>query len=802
MLKVLDYFNLSDLYKFIPEDQKIADAGSSGPDDSKSDQEKSLPVLVEGNDDDDDDKWTILGNRSSTKTLYTSFRRNRNVSSTLCESKPEVTQLQRASSQHQNLVSSTQSLTPRDNQTYRHKQQDIYYDSTPLKHMRPQQIADKSRYIDISQSPSGPVLSSSYTGGYSSSSSYDGNTPTDSNEDGSHLGTPCISESLLEFTDSPSVTPTGFHLQDQSSSHSSQSSSKSPSPLLSELPAAATASEVEKGEDALEDREGDIRLSYAREYPNVSITIVGHESNGILLMCVHNGKQTFLNKFSMKDLNAQCLCTWDYKANITCATIDESQRVVAVSMRETVDVRKVDGDKKLQELLQSCHSTHVTIYSSYVQCVNDNTGKIQRVGEMSLHPQEVHFTCKNDGGTMYLVHGILSVSATLYSIVLGVPLFSTEKVAYIQKQPRKQATIVGRHFWYKYDHRHRLFHYIALKERKPELEFCTVSLREARPKVFVKSLMSMFFGVTTKNMLSPSWSAYPLPYSIGVTNENLVPQLPCVTPVVLPASRSVCVCVQHELDRRDPDHLLIPVSIVPLKIQSRIDYAIPVPEEVADPERLRVLFATIADFLMVFVPNVYLHLLDISDLHNPISGLILTGKETASFPHGTGTSETLQSGASLACIDTSYRNEAKPNGPRMLEHTFVDLKTGVMCEFEFDKKNLLRLIGAGLSPEKALHIALLHFRDEELADQVMHDVLNSPSQRISPDLFKEYILSHTFLSLRKDLPQQVLMGAPSTVVEQSDYLFVKNKQMNVCTPQELFALKKIIIIHLYFLFVK
>ena len=527
-------------------------------------------------------------------------------------------------------------------------------------------------------------------------------------------------------------------------------------------------------DDKIEDVEN-LRMLYLKTCPNVSITVVGQEPNGVLLICVHARDKTFLNLFEIKVMEMTCLCTWNGKVDVVCATVDDARKVVAVSIKSSISVSDVLSDKKLSKLYQEVKgegNDMCTVYSTFVECVNDTTGKKPWVGERSFHPQEVHFTCSPRRDTLQLVHITLSVSIVTYTIRLGSPVFS--KILYIKNKPRMHTVVAGKYLWSRYDHRYKVVHCIAFREEDSCLEFNTVSLKKPMPKMVVKCPMSSFFGIKKNDFFSPNWAAYPLPYIVGAINEHPPPPLPCITTVVLPLSQSICVCVQHDIDIRSPDSYFIPVSIVPVNLRTRIDYSIPIPRDTANAENIRVLFGNIADFLMIFIPGTYLHLLDISSTHNPGPGVILTGEDTMSFVAKIGKAESRWKGAPLAALNLSYYVN-KFGSPRlMLNHTFLDMRTGVICELSINKKSIDKLIELGVSFPKILHIAMLHVRDDDLVDYVVRRVLEGPPRHITPEFFKEYIIGQTFLSVQKHFPYKLLLGTPSTLVDQDKDLFVNH----------------------------
>lgn len=812
MLKVLDYFNLGDIYKFLPEDQKVGTRSRSQSieEPGGNDFVSNFPMDLDDNDNDNDNyenesdgKWILLNGSPVKKKRPIKFFHAMNSSDTQFESKAQSfssslkprSQLTLSSA----IIATSSSPSSLSSSSNRQMQEgEIEEDQGIHCRSEPQNIVGMPK--SPSSKPMGNTVYSSSLDGIGGGNSYGGDVSKNC------LGTPHSLDPLIDLSNSPAEFPSDEKLISPPQLE--------PSSLKNELGAIINDdgidyedNEIDEKDEKDEEKDGDItddsksdviskkealidnnsytyddnighdenlRLSYQKACPGVTITVVGQEPDGILLLCVHNMDKTFLDLFTLEEMEIVCLCTWNGSVDVTCASIDKQHRVVAVSVKNTINPHEIGDDKHLRKLLQGREfgpDERCVVYSTFAQCVNDDTGKMPWVGKRSLHPQEVHFTCNHNKNTSQLVLITLSVSIKLYTITLGTPFFSFSDIMYIQKKPKELAIITGEYLWSRYDYRYKLIYYIAPKVNTSLLELFVVSVKKPIPKVIARCPMSTFFGLKKNDLYSPSWGSYPLPYIIGAINEHPPPPLPCITTVVLPSSQAICICVQHEIDTRNPDYYLIPISIVPLKLQVRIDYSIPISRDTVDAGCTRVVFGSIADFLMVFIPGAYLHLLDISDLHNPTLGIILTGHDTATFYGRQNAKESRWEGAPLACIDLAYYDQ-RPGYGVMLQHAFLDMRTGVICEFGINKKSILNLPDAGISSEKALHIAMTHMRDEELVDQLVRNVLQGPSCRATPEFFKEYIIGQTFLSIRNSFPEQLLSSTPATVINQDEFLFV------------------------------
>ena len=823
MLKVLDYFNLGDIYKFLPDDQRegVRSRAQSIGEPGMNGSPGILPANGEGGNA---DGWLLFNHAPQAQKPDIASLHNRNSSGpnvkfpTVSGSPVSKDEHARASSSSMNLR--VQELVGNDIVKDNEDDDDAEFfddsdaDSSQVLEVRSSSsfarscsssqkiVLNKSKYQ--STSPSSPINTKPRilrrtmpnNAGRTEEEEEEEEEEVDIDMDENYFGTPTnavmtaeLSGSPIEFSSgknrfTPSVRKPFDEEDDEKEEMAKEKGmnndgdEEKDEDEKDEMTEDKGMSSGDSDRYVFDDNIGDdenLRMSYMKTCPNVAITIVGQEPNGVLLLCVHSKDKTFLDMFTIRDMEMECLCTWNGKLDIVSASVDDGCRVVAVSIRKTLSLRDITNDKRLYKLYQEDKregNDRYTVYSTFVECINDSTGKRPWVGERSFHPQEVHFTCNPNKNTLQLLHITLSVSITTYAITLGSPIFF--KVLYIKKKPRIQATIAGEYLWSRYDSRYKVIHCLSFRKDDSFLEFKTISLKKPVPKVVVKCPMFSFFGIKKNDFFSPSWGTYPLPYAIGAINERPPPPLPCITTVVLPISQSICVCVQHELDARNPDCYFIPVSIVPVSLQSRIDYSIPIPRDTTNAENIRVLFGNIADFLMIFIPGTYLHLLDISSNHNPGAGVILTGEDTMSFVAKIGKAESRWKGAPLALLNLTYYDKRASGIKQMLKHTFLDMRTGVICEFSFDKKSILKLIEIGVSFPKILHIAMLHVRDDELVDYVVRKVLEGPSRFITPDFFKEYIIGQTFLSLKRHFPHKVLLGTPSTLVDQDKDLFVNS----------------------------
>ena len=539
------------------------------------------------------------------------------------------------------------------------------------------------------------------------------------------------------------------------------------------------------------------------------LSIVGRDPQGNLLLCINKDNGwTFLDVFTLGTLELEQLFCWHEVVLVTSVSFNTALKVIGVTTKRAVDATSAADVKLLQK---SGAGKDSVVYQSFIFCADDRTRTKHVMSEPSVLPQKVHFlfdenttrrsnltatptptkavTCSY---TSYFLVTTLSQSLTVYNVQIRVKkslvTSSVHEETTVYKSPRKETLIAGDHVWSKYEPKAKLLYYITrpsggkAKDAPTAYTLMRVPMHETRFRANAEWKMSQCFTVPHSVATNPCWDAEsPFPYTPQPHLESLsaVAPLPSVSVVTLRSPGSACLCIQHEFDLRDAENVLVPISVVHLATQTRIDYSIPVSKRATKAKqfgKLRVLFDTVSDYLLVYIPGVFLHLLDLSLIHNPTAGMSFEGVDATPIGPQVPGAEGPGEFYSIAPFPLSYSGD----GGNGAQKSFLDLRTGMIYDYSYDRKFIVGLVGgkgcgAGkVDPEKVLHMAMIHMQDDEVVERIITKILSSPSstELASPALFKEYILGETYRSVKKLLSPSILSGVPPTAISQNNFIYV------------------------------
>ncbi|KAJ7377148.1 hypothetical protein OS493_030745 [Desmophyllum pertusum] len=165
------------------------------------------------------------------------------------------------------------------------------------------------------------------------------------------------------------------------------------------------------------------------------------------------------------------------------------------------------------------------------------------------------------------------------------------------------------------------------------------------------------------------------------------------------------------------------------------------------------------DYLMVFLPGHFLHLLNCSTEREPCHHIILQGDAVPKF-------------SSDDCV---------PNEPRMLLYLNKELSTtlqtgpymfdsisGNAFKYSFDKAALADLFGRTHMPSTRLailHLAVIHLRDLNLIKKIFEHLSHDPASPECLDLLQEYLVGATYGTFRRELEREAITLIPFTCVD-------------------------------------
>lgn len=537
-----------------------------------------------------------------------------------------------------------------------------------------------------------------------------------------------------------------------------------------------------------------------------TLSVVGRDAQGNLYLSVNKDDGwTFLDLFTMNTFEVEQLFCWNETIVITNVSFSASLKLIGIS------IKRASMPEDAKWIQKNGSSKDTCVYQSFVVCADDPGRTMHPVGDPSLHPQRVQFLFDENTSrkaslsaaptptkpvvcsyTSYFLVTTLAQSLIVYNVQARVKKYlvasSMCEETTVHRAPRKETLIAGDHIWSKYELKNKLLYFVSRstkgsksKEAPPACVLVRVPMGEARFRASGEWQLSQCFAVPHGVATNLAWDTEsPFPYTPRrqLGSSSIVAPLPSVSVVSLGGPGTACLCIQHEFDLHDAEDVLVPISVVHLATQTRIDYSIPVPKRATKAKqfgKLRVLFDAVSDYLLVYIPGVYLHLLDLSLIHNPTAGMAFVGADATPLVPQVLSTDGPDDFYSIAPFPLSQFG-----GDDRAQNSFLDLCTGTVYDYGYDRKFVVGLVGNNsngsstkVDPAKVLHMALMHMQDEEVVEKIIGKVLSTMPELATQSLFKEYILGETFCSLTRTLHPHILSGVPPTAVEQNTFISVK-----------------------------
>lgn len=158
--------------------------------------------------------------------------------------------------------------------------------------------------------------------------------------------------------------------------------------------------------------------------------------------------------------------------------------------------------------------------------------------------------------------------------------------------------------------------------------------------------------------------------------------------------------------------------------------------------KVKVFFDTIGDLLVIYVPGVYLQLIDCAVDHEPTVNLVLSGP--------TFNSPLLDMDPSIPALVETFemRGGESKNGKRL---SLLDRARGLLYEYKLNQNTI---VTATSMPDPGLHkqllaLALLHVQDEDTPESIMLNLLRKHPGLVTADLMKYFLLGAPYREYRK-----------------------------------------------------
>lgn len=510
------------------------------------------------------------------------------------------------------------------------------------------------------------------------------------------------------------------------------------------------------------------------------VSIVGSDyENGIVYVAVMHMEKTFLNSLSMKSRQLTPLYTWNEPLDIVWVTTNSLFKVVGVTVVRHISklytsAQRTSSGNAPAQPFSSCY------YETFIQCFDES--KKHYIGEKTANAQKMQFVF--DVGVQgppvssslsvmsYFLHTISSHSVTLYTVVSRRKSSQTALYS-ISNSPTKARVVCNEFLWSKYVESTKVFHCLFVVNDKKSgkgvrCRYKSVFLGSSQPRVLSDHVFSLCFTLTMR--FNTFDECLPLPYVLRDSSRQHrrpIPRraaLPSITLVTLESGVS-CLCIQHEAADNS-----VPISVIDLDLKTRIDFSIPVSQFEQDIKSLRVLFVAFYDYLLIYIPGVYLHMLDVSSKHNPGAGLIFTKSNSNTDNDDDERTAPLPSPSKDVFPAVGALSFKGFSRHRMI----VDTRTGEVIEYGINSEGISKLVDERYMDSsflcKIVHAARLHFRDDALVSDAITKMLKEHPRQTTVELLKEYVLGETYYKLRDELPPELIQGVPPTTTDQSNFL--------------------------------
>ena len=275
--------------------------------------------------------------------------------------------------------------------------------------------------------------------------------------------------------------------------------------------------------------------------------------------------------------------------------------------------------------------------------------------------------------------------------------------------------------------------------------------------------------------------ALPLPYSIQhyLRGETYYASPLALTLPVLEINMQIlyqpkglwCACLQHSNGvacRRSattedtnadlPEDRKLDYTVFIFNNGHMLHMQVPLPMPVVEP--INVHFMVLSGFVVAYVPNFLLHILNVGPMTDPCHHLAFGPQQSPMFPayddsvDALGQSEVLMSTAIPTTIQTNRIS------------TVVDHRSGSHFEITINTASFLGLFKSTHSVEMMedlLHLTVVGLRHHGMAQAMMEHVCQSPMRLGDHRLFSEFLLSFAFANSVIDIRRYVSKQLPLTI---------------------------------------
>lgn len=314
----------------------------------------------------------------------------------------------------------------------------------------------------------------------------------------------------------------------------------------------------------------------------------------------------------------------------------------------------------------------------------------------------------------------------------------------LESHPERQGTFVQKYLWSQWDCQYSLLYYLEREKTNGYvLRCCSFA---SRPSVsFERDNLQLNLPKELGKIEKFPWK-----------NGHSSPDSSIHFEIVKTPAPILCQQILHN-ELNDG----IPISLYVLHHNVKINITIPI------KERYHVFFGSMNGLVMIYIPGIYLQLVDVDKDHYPRE--LLTWTENVPI--------LLNQKSEPHCLHLKSRNE---NGYLM------DFKKGHIFEYDLDKDYLLKWLSTETNPKsfiKMIHLAFTHFKDDKFSDDVLNLVFKNLYRNISTDVISECLLALSFIKV-KHMDEEFLRIIPMSTEENKSTLetFKINGEYHIIEP--------------------
>ncbi|XP_020618690.1 protein pigeon-like isoform X2 [Orbicella faveolata] len=505
----------------------------------------------------------------------------------------------------------------------------------------------------------------------------------------------------------------------------------------------------------------------------LQVRIVGQERDHAIILSWNDSGQsgtaghkvTYFGLYEPSQHHLKLLFIHDKEVVVSGASVNQERTLLAFTVRERYFGRVND----------SSSSDTPAIYKSFLAEIHPQN----RI--FSLHIERLTFQRVQFLYGEYLGYGSVSKKESHmlflhHKEAIGlyhIPMARFDKRMVMSGQPRTQQ-VADEFLWAQWDSLNQRLYLVYTRNKslscdvdeeqdvRSDLMFEAYQFNERSTHVKVLKFPLPFHDVDLSSPTSyPEYLDVALAQTVSEKHVN-------IQVVTLPGKGSFYICLQHPIAADETKSS----SGESAKLSTQLEYSVyvlhhgflmncvlPTVRPSKDLQNYRLFFSSLNDYLMVFLPGCFLHLLNCSTELEPCHHIILQGDAVPKFSS----------------------HDSGPDEPRLLLYLNRELSTSVQTgtyifdstsgnafKYNFDKAALADLFARTHMPSTRLailHLAVIHLRDSNLIKKIFEHLSHDPASPECLDILQEYLVGATYGTFRRELEREAITLIPFTCVD-------------------------------------